>query len=79
MKVRNKQDAIEYLGAIRISPDTYAYWADEVGRWYVITPQELDALVLALKKDPRDGYSLWCTYTGREATAEEARRAEELS
>ena len=76
MKVQTRKEAIDYLGAVRLSPGYYAYLADEVGRWYVVTPGELDKLVVALQQDPRDGYSLWCTYTGREATPEEARLAE---
>ena len=78
MKVETRKEAIDYLGAIRLSSGSYAYLADEVGKWYVVTPGELDKLVVALQQDPRDGYSLWCTYTGREATPEEARLAEEL-
>ena len=75
-KVKTRKEAIDYLGAIRLSHDSYAYLAEEVDRWYVVTPGELDKLVVALQRDPRDGYSLWCTYTGREATPEEARLAE---
>jgi hypothetical protein len=78
-KVQTRKDAIDFLGAVRIAPDLFAYLAEEVDQWYVITPQELDKLVVALEKDPRDGYSEWCSYTGREATSEEARRAEEIS
>ena len=77
-KVRTRKEAIDFLGAVQLSPDSYAYLAEEVDRWYVVTPGELDKLVVALAKDPRDGYSEWCTYTGREATPEEARLAEEL-
>lgn len=78
MKVKTRQDAIDYLGAVQISPRLYAYLAEEVGKWYVITPRELDALVLELAKHPRDGYSLWCACAGREATSEEARRAKDI-
>lgn len=77
-KVKTQKDAIDFLGAVRLSPNEYAYLAEEVGRWYIVTRPELDKLVAALNKDPRDGYSLWCTYAGREATREEASRAEEL-
>ena len=75
-KVNTRKEAIDYLDAVQISPDSYAYLAEEVDRWYVVTPGELDKLVAALQRDPRDGYSLWCTYAGREATPEEARLAE---
>jgi hypothetical protein len=79
VKVKTRKDAIEYLGAVRLAPDLYAYFASEADRWYVITPQELDKLVAELNKNPRDGYSEWCSYTGREATPEEARLAKEIS
>lgn len=68
------------LNEIPISDHEYIYVADETGGAYVVTRAEIVALSDLTRYPDPDGYSIWCTEAGREATAAEIaaamRRAE---
>lgn len=57
------------LGAVQVSPQRWAYYADETGTWYVTTQAELIELGMMLLDGTDGAYSHWCAGTpAREAS-----------
>lgn len=55
----NINRAVEKLGAVALANESYAYYADETGRWYRVTAAEMAELGEMLAED-RGDYSVWC-------------------
>jgi len=59
--------AANYLHATRLPDGSWAYFAHETGRWYVLDAEDMARLVWYLDHaDPavrRDAYSIWCACT----------------
>lgn len=59
--------AAAHVSAAQIDEDTWAHYADETGRWYSVSADELAELSAYLDDpDPqvsRDAYSHWCAGT----------------
>lgn len=60
--------AAKLLGAVKISPRRWAYYADETRTWWVVTPGKLGELCNFLASDEEkvanDAYSHWCASGG---------------
>lgn len=60
--------AVERLNAVLLKDGNYRYHADEVGRDYLITTEEMASLGAAILSghEDFDTYSLWCAECGEE-------------
>lgn len=65
--IRPEARAAGYLDATQISPRKWAHYANETGRWYVVSSAELAELCDYLdhpdEQIRRDAYSHWCAGT----------------
>lgn len=59
--------AAEHIDATELHDGQWAHYADETGRWYVVTDDELASLCDYLDDEyeqvSRDAYSYWCAGT----------------
>lgn len=71
MDQSNIKRAVDYLDAVQIDDDRYAYWADETRSWWVVYDSDLLELPRYLDDPDSGGYSMWCAdYTGQEMPKE---------
>lgn len=64
----DKLSAVELVEEIRDCE--YAYYADETGKWYLVTAEEVEDLGERLLSGERDAYSLWCADTDSRETSD---------
>lgn len=57
-----KATAIELLRAVEV-PQGWAYYADEVTAWVVVTEEDILDLGARLERGEDDAYSIWCSET----------------
>lgn len=62
-KQDNLTAGIDCLSALKLSGSNYAYYASEVGAWYLVDAYQIEALGADLAVDS-DAYSAWCSGVG---------------